>query len=391
MTRALVVDDSQFMRTVVGNALKEQGYEVVEASNGQQALKKVEEHEPDVITMDVAMPEMDGIEATDRIMERWPTPILMVSAHTEKGAEATLDALERGAVDFLAKPGGEASIEAGSIKDDLVEKVDAITEVDVNAIEPLPRVNQAEIDASEAGDGETMSVSASTSEPDTDVAVEPHTPSVGEISSVIEEKLAREYVRNPTIVVGASTGGPKLVSSILRDLPRALDARVLIVQHMPESFTGRFAERLDAVSAYSVAEAEDGERISGGEVRIAKGDSHLEVTNYSSGRLRLRLADDKPIHGVKPSIDVTMTSAAQTIDDPLVGVALTGMGKDGAEGIREIKEAGGNTFAQNEETSPVFGIPQQAIKTGCVDEVLAAGRLVEGILDVLSERGDNDG
>ncbi len=390
MTRALVVDDSQFMRTVVGNALADQGFEVVEASNGEQAVESAEQGEFDVITMDVAMPKMDGIEATERIMERSPTPILMVSAHTEQGADATLDALERGAVDFLAKPGGEASIEAGAIKDDLVEKVEAVTTADLDALEPMPRVNQADVDA-DAGGGETMSVSASASEPDADSTVEPHAPSVGEISSVIEEKLAREYVENPTIVVGASTGGPKLVSAILRDLPRALDARVLVVQHMPESFTGRFAERLDAASAYSVAEAEDGERIGGGEVRIARGDSHLEVSGYSSGRLRLQLVDNEPVHGVKPSIDVAMRSVAGTIDDPVVGVALTGMGEDGAEGIRAIKESGGHTVVQDEETSPVFGIPQQAIETGCVDEVLPAERLVDGILTILSEEGDDDG
>ena len=391
MTRALVVDDSQFMRTVVGNALEDQGFEVVEASNGKQAVESAEKEEFDVITMDVAMPKMDGIEATERIMERSPTPILMVSAHTEVGADATLDALERGAVDFLAKPGGEASIEAGTIKDDLVEKVEAVTSADLDALEPVPTVNQAEVDAAESGDGETMSVSASAAEPETDATVDPHTPSVGEISSVIEEKIAREYVENPTIVVGASTGGPKLVSAILRDLPRALDARVLVIQHMPKSFTGRFAERLDAVSAYSVAEAEDGERIGGGEVRIARGDSHLEVPSYSSGRVRLQLVDDEPVHGVKPSIDVAMQSVAETIDDPVVGVALTGMGEDGAAGIRAIKEAGGHTVVQDEETSPVFGIPKQAIETGCVDEVLPAERLVDGLLSILSREGDDDG
>jgi two-component system chemotaxis response regulator CheB len=390
MTVALVVDDSQFMRTVVGNTLQDAGIDVVEASNGADAVEQVDEHDPDVITMDVAMPEMDGIEATKRIMNRNPTPILMVSAHTEQGADATLDALGHGAVDFLAKPGGnEVSLEADDLADDLLDKVEAITGADLGAIEPSEETVPAEMGASGSADGETVSMSAGASQPEE--PAEATSPTAQEISSVIEEKLAREYVENPTVVLGASTGGPKLISAMLGELPRALDARVLVVQHMPESFTGRFAERLDKVSAYDVSEAEDGERIGGGEVRLAKGGHHLEIDTYSSGRLRLALTDREPVHGVRPAIDVTMESAAEAIDDPLVGVAMTGMGSDGAEGIRAIKEAGGTTVVQDEETSPVFGIPQQAIATGCVDEVRPAGELVEAILSALSTEGDTDG
>lgn len=391
MSCALVVDDSQFMRTVVGNTLRDNGFEIVEASNGKKALEAVEAHEPDVITMDVAMPEMDGIEATERIMNYRPTPILMVSAHTDKGADATLDALEKGAVDFMAKPGGqEVTIEANTIEDDLVEKVEAVMQADLGAIEPIPETMPGDVEVIQGGNGETVSMSGNASTPEDPTRSTQTT--AREISSVIEENLAQDYVTNPTIVIGASTGGPKLISSIMRELPRALDARVLIVQHMPESFTNRFAERLDQVSPYDVREAEDGDRIGGGDARIARGGSHLEVGNYSSGRLRLRLNDTgDPIHGVRPAIDVTMTSAAEVIDGPVVGVALTGMGKDGAAGIQAIKEAGGTTLVQDEATSPVFGIPQQAIETGCVDEVLPAEALVEGILDALSMEGDDDG
>jgi two-component system chemotaxis response regulator CheB len=389
MKRALVVDDSQFMRTVVGNTLSDNGFDVVEASNGKEAVAAVENHDVDVVTMDVAMPEMDGLEATERIMERRPTPILMVSAHTEAGADDTLDALDKGAVDFLAKPGGEVSIETDEIESDLVEKVEAVMGADLGALDPIEQAGAAAAEAAQAADGETMSVSAGAAEPDADAG--PTT--AQDISAIIEERVAEEYVENPTVVLGASTGGPKLISAIMRELPRALDARVLVVQHMPEDFTGRFAERLDDVSAYEVAEAEDGERIGGGQARLAKGGHHLAVENYSSGRLRLGLDDGEQVHGVRPAIDVTMETAADAVEDPLVAVAMTGMGEDGAEGIRAVKEAGGTTLVQDEETSPVFGIPQQAIATGKVDEVLPAERLVEGILAALStdEEGDSDG
>jgi two-component system chemotaxis response regulator CheB len=390
MTCALVVDDSQFMRTVVGNELREDGYDVVEASNGKQALEKVDEHEPDVITMDVEMPEMDGIEATERIMEWRPTPILMVSAYTADGAEATLDALENGAVDFIQKPDGEVSIETEPLEDELTQKVQAVVEADLDVLAPLDGP-AADAEVAEAADGETVSASASTPAPEADAeaAEEPAAPTTAdEISSVIEGQLADEYVDEPTIVIGASTGGPKLINAMLRALPRALDGTVLVVQHMPASFTGRFAARLDAMSAYDVAEAEDGERIDGGEARVARGGHHLEVASYSSGRLRLQVTDDEPVHGVRPSIDVTMRSAAEAVEGPLVGVVLTGMGSDGAAGVEAIKDAGGTTFAQDEATSPVFGIPEQAIETGAVDYVLPADELVEGVVEALSKEGD---
>jgi two-component system chemotaxis response regulator CheB len=385
MTRALVVDDSQFMRTVVGNELRGEGYDVVEASNGKRALEAVEEHEPDVITMDVEMPEMDGIEATERIMEWRPTPVLMVSAYTAEGAEATLDALENGAVDFIQKPDGEVSLETEPLEAELARKVEAALKADLDVLAPV-ETPAADADVAGAGDGETMTASAATPEPEVEDRPAPTTSE--DISSIIEGQLADEYVDAPTIVLGASTGGPKIVNRMLRALPRTLDARVIVVQHMPASFTGRFAARLDALSAYDVAEVEDGERIGGGDVRVARGGTHLEVASYSSGRVRLKVTDSDPVHGVRPSIDVTMESAAETVAGPLVGVVLTGMGKDGAEGIRAVKEAGGITFAQDEASSPVFGIPEQAIATGCVDHVLSADELVEGILDALSKEGD---
>jgi two-component system chemotaxis response regulator CheB len=377
MTSVLVVDDSQFMRTVIGNILADHGCEVYCASDGERAVEAVEKREPDIVTMDVQMPGMNGIEAVERIMQRRPTPILMLSAHTKAGADATFRALSKGAVDFLAKPGGEVSANIASIEEQLVEMVEAIADVDLTsvALERTATTATRSAGGTSVASG-TQSIGARTSE----------TPVSGR-----QEAATQSFVDRPTIVVGASTGGPKIVERVLADLPPALDARILVVQHMPGSFTERLAERLDSVLEYDVREANDGDLVRGGEVLVAKGDYHLTVAHYVNGRLRVRLTDDERIHGVRPAIDVTMRTAADRIDDPIVGVVCTGMGKDGAAGIEAIKKAGGHTIAQDRDTSPVFGIPRQAIATGCVDEVLPADGIADGVTEALVTDGDTHG
>jgi two-component system chemotaxis response regulator CheB len=376
MTNVLVVDDSRFMRTVVGNILTSHGNVVRTAADGEEAVEAVAEHDPDVVTMDVEMPGMDGIEATDRIMRTNPTPILMLSAHTEKGAEATLRALSRGAVDFIAKPGGDDAPDIDDLEDQLIRKLKTVDRADLDSVVTTnaPSAGQAEVPQIAAGEGGTLTAGSA---PTPDVEARPEA-----------------YVDDPTVVVGASTGGPKVIEAIVEALPPELDARVLIVQHMPASFTDRLAARLDTLVEYDVSEAGDGQRVTGGEIVVAKGGYHMHVAHYADGRLRLSLTEDEPLHGVRPSIDVTMASAAKRVTDPLVGVALTGMGKDGAEGIARISDAGGHTFAQDRATSPVFGIPKQAIETGCVDEVLPGEEIATGVCRHLAADptdGDTDG
>jgi len=383
MTSVLVVDDSQFMRTVIGNLLSDHGYEVYSASDGERAVEAVETHAPDIVTMDVVMPGMDGIEAVERIMKRRPTPILMLSAHTKKGADATFEALSKGAVDFLAKPGGEVSVDIASLEDRLVETVEAVADADLTSI---ARDRTAETATSVAGTTGTGSgADAEPTEPE--VPATPADPSTSDRPMPAE----RSFVDRPTLVIGASTGGPKIVERVLAGLPLGLDARVLVVQHMPGSFTDRLAARLDSVLDYDVSEASDGDRAEGGEILVAKGGHHLEIAHYVNGRVRVRLTEKQRVHGVRPAIDVTMRTAADRIDDPLVGVVCTGMGKDGAAGIEAIEAAGGHTIAQDRATSPVFGIPRQAIATGAVDDVLPADEIADGILDVLSTDGDTNG
>ncbi len=344
MTRALVVDDSHFMRTVISDMLEDGGIQVVDqAENGEEAIELVAEHRPDVVTMDVEMPVMDGIEAVENIMRDHPTPILMLSAITTEGADATLEALDKGAIDVFPKPGGSISTKLSGRKDELLAAVERTAKAD-----PKPTGTRAQ--------------------------TSPTAPSVDG---------AAEFVENPTLLIGASTGGPGVVEHIVTSLPTAADLRVLVIQHMPDQFTGRFAKRLDTASGYDVAEATDGARIGGGEALVARGDYHMSVSGYSNGRLRVKLDQSEPVHSVRPAIDVTMMTAAERISDPMTAVLLTGMGRDGATGIEAVKEAGGRTIAQDEATSAVFGIPARAIETGCVDKVLPVSEIPEAIRDTI--------
>jgi two-component system chemotaxis response regulator CheB len=342
-TSVVVADDSHFMRSVISDILETGGLEVVaEARNGREAVDAVRDHRPDVVTMDVEMPEMNGIEAVERIMADYPTPVVMLSAHTDENADVTFEALDKGAVDFFTKPGGEVSMEMSRLKDQLVEIVTTVAQVDV------ARSNE------------------------------------DESRSRTETGPAASYAADPTVIIGSSTGGPKMVERVLSELPLDADLRVLVVQHMPEGFTGRFAERIDARSAYDVREATDGARIGGGEALVAAGDSHMRVKNYRNGRLRVKLTDDPPVNSVRPAVDVTMETAAAAVDDVLVGAILTGMGEDGADGICRIKEVGGHTMAQDEATSAVYGMPKRAVETGCVDSVVPIGDVSAGIVDAIT-------
>jgi two-component system chemotaxis response regulator CheB len=393
MTSVLVVDDSQFMRTVIGNILSKQGYEVHRAVDGESGVDTARDLEPDIVTMDVEMPGMDGIEAVDEIMATCPTRILMLSAHTEAGADATLEALAKGAVDFMAKADEECLSDLGDLESRLTEKIEAVERADISSI-----VAERAASAAARSAERTAAVADSTAETtagtstidgasDVETTVAPDIAGEGPVATVDRPGSHG----TPTVVVGASTGGPKVVERILYELPADLRARVLIVQHMPASFTDRLAARLNTLSEYDVTEASHGQRVGPGEAVVAKGEFHLRVAEEDGDELRLRLTKSERRHGVRPAIDVTMESVADGVSTPLVGVALTGMGRDGAAGIEAIKQAGGATVAQDEASSPVFGIPKQAIETGCVDSVLDVYDLTRGIVDAATTDGDTHG
>jgi two-component system chemotaxis response regulator CheB len=340
--RTVVVDDSRFMRGLITDLLDEGGIPVVgEAKDGVEALSVIADEQPDVVTMDLEMPKMNGIEAVERIMDENPTPVLMLSAYTDDDAEVTFEALEKGAVDFFAKPGGEVSMGVSRLGDQLIETIRTVADAD------LAQASPAQQSAAAAGTAGASTPSLPTqSTPNTDA-----------------------FDDTRTVVIGSSTGGPNAVEQVMSELPGG-DCRVLVVQHMPEAFTSRFADRLDgATSEYDVREASDGARIGAGEALVARGGTHMEIEGYRNGRIRVGLIDDDLGHSVMPAVNVTMESAAETITDPLTGVILTGMGADGAEGICAIQEAGGPTIAQNEESCVIYGMPKRAVEAGCIDSV----------------------
>ncbi|ELZ13608.1 chemotaxis-specific methylesterase [Halovivax asiaticus JCM 14624] len=385
MTRVLVVDDSPFIRTVLGEELDEAGYEVETAADGSSAVDAVAECEPDVVTMDVEMPGIGGIEATERIMAATPTPILMLSVHTDDGADASMEALNRGAMAIMEKPDGSGDRTISDLTDELIGTVDELSAASTSALALAQTTAAAHRSrtrtrtlASGTSDGGTdVSTSGSAAGPD----ASPAPPAVGGRSDVIGAwpdvpiDVPQVPDEPPTIVIGASTGGPRIVEGILGALPEALGARIVVVQHMPAGFTERFAARLDRKSEYAVREAGMADRIGAGEAVVAPGSAHIEVASVSTDAVEIERSTAPRVHGVRPSIDVTMESIAEMRPPNLVGVVCSGMGRDGAHGIEAIHEAGGHTLAQDEATSPVFGIPKQAIETGAVDETVPATSL----------------
>jgi two-component system chemotaxis response regulator CheB len=343
--RVLVADDSAFMRKVLVSILDSDGtFEVVgESRDGRETVEKAAKLKPDVITMDINMPHMDGLRATEIIMSTEPRPILIVSAESKDGADATLRALELGAIDFVAKPSGGIDLDMSSVREELVRKLRIASKVRVirNLLRSTP-AKAARVDPTRPG-----TASAATG------------------------------ARLPVAVLAASTGGPATLMKLMPAFGADFPAALLIVQHMPGAFTAQFAEQLGAVSRLPVKHAAQGDVLRAGQVYVCPGDCHLRV---ASGRIVL---DDGPrIAGYRPSIDVTLESVAALAGANAVAAILTGMGNDGARGVMAIQESGGLVIAQDEATSVIFGMPAEAIRSGAVAKVLP----LEQIATAISQR-----
>jgi two-component system chemotaxis response regulator CheB len=337
--RVLIVDDSLFMRAAIAKALAGGPFEVVgQAKDGGDALAQIAKLAPDVVTMDFNMPGLTGVETVRLIMQQRPTPIVMFSAHTRQGAKETFDALAAGAVDFLTKPAGEVSVDLTKITDELVRKL-------VAAAQARPRAANAPAPPRSSGSFTALRAAA---------------PAIPVTSPGSLPRLC---------VIGISTGGPAALSELIPALVPDLRLAIVIVQHMPASFTGPLAERLDAAGQLSVHEARAGDRPVPGSVLIAPGDRHLAFDD----RGLVMLTDGPLVNGCRPAADVTMISAARIYGRRALAVVMTGMGKDGAAGALAIKRAGGKTLAQDQATSVVYGMPRAAIDAGAIDEVAALG------------------
>lgn len=343
-TRVLIVDDSALIRRLLTDIVSRQPDMVVvgAAADPLAAREMIRATNPDVLTLDIEMPKMDGLEFLEKLMRLKPMPVVMVSSLTRERSEATLRALELGAIDFIAKP----TLDIAEGIEGYAEEI--VTKIRVAAGVPRRRM-----------------------------------PSTAQASPLVLPRIADARLsREAIIVIGASTGGTEAIRHILRRLPPDAPA-VLIAQHMPPGFTQAFAARLNTLCTIEVKEADAGERLRPGYAYVAPGSKHLRLGRSGSGYVAL-IDDDPPVNRHKPSVDVLFRSAAKSAGRNAIGVILTGMGKDGAEAMLELKAAGAHTIAQDEASCVVFGMPREAIALGAAIEVLPLPDIAPRLLTVLA-------
>ncbi|NMC33232.1 MAG: chemotaxis response regulator protein-glutamate methylesterase [Veillonellaceae bacterium] len=374
MIRVLVVDDSAFMRKVLSDLFKaESDFEVVDvARNGVEAIEKVVQHSPDVVTLDVEMPVLDGLSALEKIMATKPTPVIMVSSLTKAGADATIRALSLGAVDFVAKTAGSIS-RIDDIARDLLQKCR-----EAKGISPK-RLQAREIPPF-TGSKPKLVIPAATPTSMPVPATKP--PSVFTTMTSGDIPPLNDWV----VAIGTSTGGPRALQEVLPRLPGNLPCPAIVVQHMPPGFTKSLADRLNTLCALTVKEAEDNDRLVAGTVFVAPGDFHLTIRK-EGGSSFVKLNKEPAIGGLRPAVDPMMVSVAEAYGAKTIGVILTGMGHDGAKGMQAIKRLRGLTIAEDQSTSVVFGMPKAAIEAGVVDTVLPLPQIADGIVQCLKRGG----
>jgi two-component system chemotaxis response regulator CheB len=339
--KVLIVDDSALMRAllteIIGGA---PDLEVVgSAPDPIVAREMIKTLNPDVLTLDVEMPKMDGLEFLGRLMKLRPMPVVMISSLTARGSEVTLQALELGAVDFVAKPRAENASLLQSYAEEIRDKIRAAHCAKLRRSSPAIAAPRADA------------------------------PLPGASSRTLNEKL---------IAIGASTGGTEAIKEVIVRLPAAVPG-IVIVQHMPESFTPSFAKRLDSLGAIRVVEAQGGERIQPGHAYLAPGHSHMTVKKSGAGWVT-ELSQSEPVNRHRPAVDVLFDSVAREVGKNAIGVILTGMGRDGAQGMLAMRQAGAWNIGQDQESCVVYGMPREAAQVGAVDEVVSLGNVAARVL-----------
>lgn len=350
--KVLIVDDSAFMRKILADILDSDKKIIVvgTARNGLEAIKLVKLLKPDVVTMDIEMPVLNGIEALTEIMKSNPVPVIMLSSLTANGAESTLTCLDIGAVDFIQKPSSIFKINPDDLKNELINKINIAVSMSTTF-----KTKNTGLTA--------ISDKSKTKKP--------------------YNNLIKNY-NNDThyyVLIGTSTGGPKALQQVIPLIPKNIKISVLIVQHMPAGFTKSLATRLNNISDITVKEAEQAEKILPGYAYIAPGNYHLGIKKTTNNYFNISLSQGEIVSGHRPSVTELFKSAADNIENNIIAVVMTGMGSDGSEGVRALKgKKNCYIIAQNEETSIVHGMPKSAINTGAVDDIVPLSEIANYIL-----------
>lgn len=348
--RVVVIDDSAFMRKLIAEMVQStEEFEVVGTGiNGEDGLREIREKDPDIVTLDIEMPVMNGLDALEQIMKLFPRPVVMLSAvGSPKGNDKTIRALELGAVDFVCKPSGPISIDLVTVRDQLVGALRAAAATNMRGLKHAPRKTPRKTSA--------------------------------------EPRPTAASACNFAVAIACSTGGPRALAEITPLIPPDLGIAVFIVQHMPKGFTRALARRLDLTSPMPVAEGVDNEVIAANRIYLAPGGVHMVVADSDAGPV-VRLDSSPPVWGVRPAADPLFKSVAKIFGKNTIGVILTGMGRDGAEGLKILRAAGGSAMVQDESSSLIYGMPQAALAAGGADHIVGVSDIAAAIVNVVKAR-----
>ncbi len=373
--KVLVVDDSAFMRKLISDFLS--GHPEIEvigtARNGKEAVEKVKTLKPDVVTMDIEMPIMDGLEALKEIMASHPVPIVMLSSTTKIGAENTMLAMEYGAVDFVAKPGGAISLNLHEVKEEILGKVIAASGVQMSTL--TRKITGRRLP-------QPISSKSTANQLIKLLKYPPLSTNRSQLTNVSKNKIPK--TGKTFVIIGTSTGGPRALQEVLTGLPASIGVPILIVQHMPPGFTKSLADRLDGLCDIHVKEAEDGELLENGTAYIAPGGKHLKMIKKGMTYYVRLDAVDPPRAGHRPSVDVLLESAAENTELNFLTVIMTGMGYDGKNGMEVLRKNGKTiTIAESAKTSVVYGMPKAIKEAGFADEVVDLHDISESIIGII--------